>query len=508
MITESKIIKLKDCSSNGLRNLVLCHGHFNIIHPGHIRYLKHAKEMGASLAVSIVGNKEFKKSNRDHHFDEVERAEGVASIKFVDRVVLLENECLKSAIKILKPKVLVLGKEFEFQNFELIRESAEMVVRMGGKIHFHAGDTNYASTQYLLKSKSQLESESLDAFRKTTHLLGIKPDHIRETLENFSNASILVIGDSIIDQYVACDALGMSAEAPVVVARELESKRYLGGAGIVSIHAKRLGANCRFLSVVGDDELKDFVSGELQRQGVANQLVIDSTRPTTLKTRYTIENQKMFRVSKLREHPISSQIEEELTEKIRDCAQGVNTIMISDFVYGVITPKILASILELSREMNLKLIGDLQCSSQIGNVSKFKNFNLITPTEREARIALGMQEEGVEWVANKLIEQTCSEKLVLKLGAEGFISYSAENQDSIQRHYFPAISSNPLDVAGAGDALLSTLACGLSSNSPWMTTCTLGAIVASLSVQRLGNIPIHKEEVLDFIEKIFSKNEE
>ena len=164
--------------------------------------------------------------------------------------------------------------------------------------------------------------------------------------------------------------------------------------------------------------------------------------------------------------------------------------------------------MELSREMNLKLIGDLQCSSQIGNVSKFKNFNLITPTEREARIALGMQEEGVEWVANKLIEQTCSEKLVLKLGAEGFISYSAENQDSIERHYFPAINSNPLDVAGAGDALLSTLACGLSSNSPWMTTCTLGAIVASLSVQRLGNIPIHKEEVLDFIEKIFSKNEE
>ena len=274
-MTETKIIKLKDCSSNDLRNLVLCHGHFNVIHPGHIRYLKHAKEMGESLAVSIVGNKEFKKSNRDHHFDEVERAEGVASIKFVDRVVLLENECLKSAIKILKPKVLVLGKEFEFQNFDLIRESAEMVVQMGGKIHFHAGETHYASTQYLLKSESELESESLAAFRKTTDLLGIKPDRIRQTLENFSNASILVIGDSIIDQYVACDALGMSAEAPVVVARELESKRYLGGAGIVSNHAKRLGAKCRFLSVVGDDDLKDFVSDELQRQGVEIAIASD-----------------------------------------------------------------------------------------------------------------------------------------------------------------------------------------------------------------------------------------
>ena len=216
----------------------------------------------------------------------------------------------------------------------------------------------------------------------------------------------------------------------------------------------------------------------------------------------------MFRVSRLREHPISSEIEGQFIEKINEFAQGINAIMISDFVYGVITPNIQQHIVDLCRERKIQLIGDLQCSSQIGNVAKFKNFNLITPTEREARIALGKQEEGIEWIANKLIEETYSEKLVLKLGAEGFISYSKNNDNSLERHYFPAINSNPLDVAGAGDALLSALACGLSSNSCWKNTCALSAIVASLAVQRLGNVPIKKEEVQDFVGKVFSKDEE
>ena len=180
--------------------------------------------------------------------------------------------------------------------------------------------------------------------------------------------------------------------------------------------------------------------------------------------------------------------------------------MISDFVYGVITPNIQQHIVDLCRE-KIQLIGDLQCSSQIGNVASSK-FQSNYTDRKEARIALGKQEEGIEWIANKLIEGTYSEKLVLKLGAEGFISYSKNNDSSLERHYFPAINSNPLDVAGAGDALLSTLACGLSSNSCWKNTCALGAIVASLAVQRLGNVPIKKEEVIGFVGKVFSKDEE
>ena len=83
-------------------------------------------------------------------------------------------------------------------------------------------------------------------------------------------------------------------------------------------------------------------------------------------------------------------------------APQLDGILVSDFVYGVITENILTVLQELKREYGLKLFGDLQCSSQVGNVAKFQNFDLLTPTEKEARIALGNRDDGIEWVANTL----------------------------------------------------------------------------------------------------------
>mgnify|MGYP001988233228 CR=1 FL=1 len=84
--------------------MVLCHGHFNIIHPGHIRYLDYACQQGAKLVVSIQGDASFLNSERKHHFSEAERAAGVASIQTVDQVVLLGEGNLVELIKVVNPK--------------------------------------------------------------------------------------------------------------------------------------------------------------------------------------------------------------------------------------------------------------------------------------------------------------------------------------------------------------------------------------------------------------------
>ena len=97
-----------------------------------------------------------------------------------------------------------------------------------------------------------------------------------ECIEKFEDASLLVIGDTIIDQYVACDALGMSAEAPVVVVRELDTREYAGGAAVVAMHVSALGAKCRFLSVVGQDNNANLVSQDLNRLNVEYTLIEDS----------------------------------------------------------------------------------------------------------------------------------------------------------------------------------------------------------------------------------------
>ncbi len=296
----------------------------------------------------------------------------------------------------------------------------------------------------------------------------------------------------------------MSNEAPVVVVKEMETRDYVGGAGIVAAHVAALGTQCSFLSVTGGDNYAKFTQDTLHRLGVESTLIEDSTRPTTFKIRYMVDNQKLFRVSRLKEHKLSKSVEGKILEEIGKQAPDLSGILVSDFVYGVVTPRIMEAVREASLQYEIPLFGDLQCSSQIGSVLKFQDFSIICPTEREARIALANQDDGIETIANVLIEKTGAKNLVLKLASEGFIAYSGREEENgfRRRQHFPALSINPVDVAGAGDALLSAMAVGLTRGLSLMQASTLACCVSAVAVQTVGNRPINLEQVRSF----FSKN--
>ena len=90
----------------------------------------------------------------------------------------------------------------------------------------------------------------------------------------------------------------------------------------------------------------------------------------------------------------------------------------------------------------------------------------------------------------------------MKLGADGFISYEKKKDDFVNRQYFPALNVNPLDVTGAGDSLLAGMSVGISSGLSLMTSSVLGAMIASLSVQNMGNLPVNKNQLTEYIEEI------
>ena len=119
-----------------------------------------------------------------------------------------------------------------------------------------------------------------------------------------------------------------------------------------------------------------------------------------------VENQKLFRVSKLEETYVDRETEKELIKKIKQAAKGADGIVISDFVYGVITPNILQAIMKCAEENGIEVIGDIQCSSQVGSILKFKNFTCLCPNERELRIALQDKSAGIERLSQRLIEET------------------------------------------------------------------------------------------------------
>ncbi|EQA61190.1 PfkB family carbohydrate kinase [Leptospira alexanderi] len=505
MIPNShKIISVGDISqlseSPLEESLVLCYGHFNVIHPGHIRFLQYAKSLGKKLKVAVLGDQSITESQRSKYFHQMERAEGVASLHFVDLVYVLDKISLEDLSIRIRPSVLVLGKEFENTHREDIKAAVSTVEEQKGKVIFHAGEIHYASADLLHGNQQDLEFERKQLFLQACKRQGVRLSNLLQQISKFSNSKILVVGDTIVDQYVACDAIGMSAEAPVLVVRELETKEFVGGAGIVAAHVKALGANCTFLSVVGEDENANLVYKNLREQGIDVQLISDNSRPTTFKIRYMVENQKLFRVSRLKEHSLSKKIEDQLIEKIKTDAKNYDGILICDFVYGVITPRILSEIQSIANKNEILLFGDLQCSSQVGNVAKFEEFNLICPTEREARIALGNHEDGVEWIANTLLEKTRSKNLLIKLGAEGFIAYSNDSFGNfIRKEHFPALVSNPVDVAGAGDSLLAAIAVSMCSGANLMEASAIGSCMAALAVQTVGNIPVSHQKVENYI---------
>ena len=207
-------------------------------------------------------------------------------------------------------------------------------------------------------------------------------------------------------------------------------------------------------------------------------------------------------MSRLKEHSLSKALEEVVISKLEKLSPQLDGIVVCDFVYGVITPRIIEVLDGISREKGIPLFGDLQCSSQVGNITKFRDFCLLCPTEREARIALGNQNDGVVYVANLLMDTTRSQNLLIKLGADGFIAYGKkEHSEFLDRQHFPSLTANPVDVTGAGDSLLAAMSVGFIQGFNLMEAAALGTCMAALSVQTVGNVPIRLEELVNYFGK-------
>ena len=482
-----------------IKETALAYGHFNSVHPGHMRYLKNAASQGKSLVVAVLPDT-HKGKNREYKFTQKERAEGLASINIIDGILLLKDEesSLVNAINVLNPSFLVLGTEFEDSKDPEIIEAIRVMKQNGLKVQFHAGEVQYASTELLENSESYLQKNNKIKFKIACKKQNINKKELIKFIDSWTKTNLLVIGDSILDQYAGCEALGMSAEAPVLVVRELQKKDFIGGASIVASHIKSLGAGCKFLSVIGNDDAGQIIKKELSQKGILCEFIEDDSRPTTFKKRYIVENQKLFRVSRLNDHFLNKSIEEKFIEKLEKLAPNVNGIVVSDFVYGVITPKIIIKVIELSKRYNLRIFADTQCSSQIGLITKFKNFTLLCPNEKEARIALQDKESGLEKLSKNLISETSSEMLIMKLGAQGFIAFDP-NLDGITSQSFPALSSNPVDVSGAGDSLLAIMATALSTERKFMSAAALGCCMSAIAVENMGNKPIYASQLKEFI---------
>ena len=470
---------------------VMVFGTFNIVHPGHIRLFRFAKELGDRLVVGVLSDA---LAGASAHVTEQYRLEGVRANGYVDECFLVENG-VREALEQRRPGVVVKGKEFE----GTAGLEERVVESWGGRLVFSSGES-FLSSSDLIRRELDSGSRSRAAVPEeylTRH--GIARESLAGVVRRFEGVRIAVAGDMIVDDYVSCDAIGMSREEPTLVVTPVETSRFLGGAGIVAGHAASLGAEVHLLSVVGDDAEGAYCRAELDRMGVTARLVVDETRPTTLKQRFRSEGRGLLRVSRLSQQALAQDLQDEFLREFEAIGGRLGAFVFSDFNYGCLPTPLVSRLMGVLRAAGAVVAADSQSSSQVGDISRFAGATLITPTEHEARVALRNQSDGLVVVAESLGSIVGADHVLLTLGAEGTLVNSTGGGGGWTTDRLPALNDSPKDVSGAGDCLLTTATLALTVGaSIWEAAC-LGAVAASVQVGKVGNVPLRREELLEIL---------
>jgi rfaE bifunctional protein kinase chain/domain len=422
----------------------------------------------------------------------------VAALYMVDHVASVPCFEATRSVAVLQPDVLVRGQEYQtLRRKTAEREKAELD-RYGGELLFSSGLGGF-NVLTSVDGDANGFTGARSSLLKMIERRDIKFARLDEVLSSFPGLNVAVVGDSIVDEYIFCDALGMSAEDPVIVVRPRKTKRYVGGAAIVAEHVQALGANAHFFSVIGKDAGASFLRDHSRGSGVDYHLLTDTTRPTTVKQRYIAGGKKLLRVSHLEEGPISDALGDALVAAFEKVVPDIDLVIFSDFSYGVLRPEVLEPITALARARDVTITADVQASSQVATVAKYRGVDLVTPTEREARMSLWDMDSSIVQIGLQLLRQTGDRDLIVKLGENGLVIFNGLWEKGKLRdastEYLASFAEEVKDPMGAGDALLAASSLALAGGASVFEASILGNVAAAEEVMRMGNVPVTRHQL-------------
>jgi rfaE bifunctional protein kinase chain/domain len=482
------------------KKVILCHGVFDVVHPGHVRHLAYAKTKADILIASITADRHIKKGIYRPHIPEGLRALNLAAFEMVDYVMIDDQETPLKTLAELKPDFFAKG--FEYTSTGLppaTQEEADIVEGYGGQMIFTPGDVVYSSSKFLNLSLPQVQLEKLLLLMQLNE---ISFDSLRNTVHKLSNYHVHVVGDTIVDSYTRTTFIGGQTKTPTFSVLYQGKDDYIGGAGIVAQHLRAAGAKVTFSTVLGNDRLKDFVIEGLQASGVEIYPIIDPTRPTTHKNAIISGGYRLLKIDTLDNSPISDDILEKLTESVQKTA--ASAVVFSDFRHGIFNRMSVPTLTQAIPQGAFR-VADSQVASRWGNITEFKGFELITPNEREARFSLANQDSGVGRLSSFLLDACNYQNLILKLGDRGIFCVAQDQESKTPAFSIDSFASNIVDAVGAGDALLAYATLTMLATGSLVMAGIIGSMAAACECECDGNIPIRPENLLakiDAVEKM------
>jgi rfaE bifunctional protein nucleotidyltransferase chain/domain len=488
---------LKEHRKQGLR-VVQCHGVFDLLHPGHIRHLKSAKNQGDRLVVTVTPDRYVNKGPGRPAFDENLRLESLAALDCIDYVVLNDAPDAAGVIRRMQPHLYVKGSEYSNPEEDVtgkITEEVQAVESGGGSVYFT--DDMVFSSSALINRHFESEPSQVSEFISKLKTAYSSNDLLR-MIEDLSRLKVLVVGDAIIDEYQYVEPLGQSAKGLHMAARCLEKEVFLGGSLIIANHLAQFAGHVSLLTAVG----KDCPYLEMLDPRVDQRCVRLDNPKTLTKKRYVLQDgktlSKLFETYAHGDASLNQAQTDRIVDIIRSEARHYDLVLACDFGNGFTNPALIDAL------SNIPTFLAVNTQTNSGNrgynvITHYQRADFICLNEPELRLAAHDRHSPIEELAHHIGKKMQCPDLSVTQGIQGVFCYSA-HAPSLQ---IPALTSHIVDRVGAGDSYLALSSLCMAKGYPLLLAGFFGSLAAALDVQIVGNRePVKKAYLSKFLTRL------
>ena len=500
MSAKKKYIEFKNLKKikqqHTKKKIILCHGVFDLLHVGHINYFKEAKNLGDILIVSVTSDKFVNKGPGRPAFTIINRIKFLQEINCINYVCVSSSKTAENIILNLKPNFYCKGEDYSSNQIkfdENLKKEITAVKSFGGKFKV-IKQPSFSSSKIINDNSYQnldLKSKKfIEEIRKK-----YSSSQIHDEVIKISDKKILIIGETIVDNYITTDAVGKSGKEPVMVVKKKKQIKFLGGVGYIANLCSSFAKETKIISFLGEkEEEKNFVIKNLDKK-VKHDFLFKKNSPTIIKTRYLDDyrKSKILGVYDLNDDLISKKEENNFSNILKKNIKKYDIIVVADYGHGIITKKIRKIINGSSK----KLFLNTQINSfnrGYHTVYKYKKINSLIINESELRYELKDKHSTILNLAKKLKKKISVDNIIVTKGKFGSILVNCKNWSSI---LCPAFSENTIDTVGAGDTFFALSALCIGSKIDSKLALLIGSLAASFSTNQIGNLSAFNFKILD-----------
>jgi rfaE bifunctional protein kinase chain/domain/rfaE bifunctional protein nucleotidyltransferase chain/domain len=493
IFTLDKLSKIIKKEKNNGNKIVHCHGVFDLMHIGHINHFNTCKKLGNILVVTITPDRLVNKGPNRPAFKENLRAEALAALKVVDYVAINETSTAVNAIKKIKPNFYCKGRDYIKNKDDLtgkIQDEKNAIKFVGGE--FKATDEPMFSSSQLINQYLEINSEVQKKFIKLLKKK-VNFEKIKKKIDHFSNLRVLVVGETIIDKYTFCEALGKSGKESVLSFKDYKTEKYLGGILAIARHLSSFCKKVDIVSFIGDKgEEKEFIKKRLEKN-INFFFIKKKNSKTIIKQRIIdqIDNKKLIGIYSVDDKSISETEQNLFIKKIKENSRKSDLLILADYGHGIFTQKVIK---EISKIKKYKSLNAQINSTNMGfhNIRKYQNINSVIINAGELRHEMRDREGNIEKLGKKLKQDLKAKNITVTMGRAGV--QMVQKNDLFN---CPAFGLETVDKVGTGDSMLAILSLCLYSKLDENLSLFLASLAAAQSIKNIGNSKkVNKEELL------------